>query len=230
MENSLSIIIPCYNEEKNIPLLIEKVKGIDSKNIEFIFVDNGSGDQTLELLTRMTSDNPRFHIVSVKKNIGYGNGIIQGLKASTGNVLGWIHADLQYEPSTIVDLMNYIPDNENWFIKGLRRKRSFVDSFFTFGMSLFESFIFRAFLWDINAQPTLLPRSLYNKWMNPPIDFSLDLYSYILAIKTRANIIKVPVILYERAEGNSSWNTGMLSRLRLIKRTIGYSFKLRNEI
>ena len=52
---------------------------------------------------------------------------------------------------------------------------------FTFGMSVFESVLLRRPLRDINAQPTLFPRSLYETWTTPPEDFALDLYAYVSA-------------------------------------------------
>ena len=48
-------------------------------------------------------------------------------------------------------------------------------------MSIFETILLRTFLYDINAQPTIFERSFYESWVNPPTDFSLDLYSFYLA-------------------------------------------------
>jgi polyisoprenyl-phosphate glycosyltransferase len=81
-------------------------------------------------------------------------------------------------------------------------------------------------MWDINAQPTLMHRSLYSKWDNPPTDFSLDLYAYYQAKNHRHEILRIPVNFGPRTFGDSHWNTGMVSRLRFIRRTLSYSWQL----
>ena len=93
----LSIIIPCYNEGMNIPLLIKSL--LDSinqrKDVEVILVNNGSTDDSESILNKeVNRNNNLFKIVNIKKNIGYGFGILTGLKNATGDVLSWTHADL----------------------------------------------------------------------------------------------------------------------------------------
>ena len=104
-----------------------------------------------------------------------------------------------------------------------------MDKLFTIGMSFYETLMLHTKLWDINAQPTIISKEFFNKWENPPYDFSLDLYAYYMAKKMKLKIYRYKVVQHEREEGESSWNTGMNARIKLIKRVIEYSKKLKNR-
>ena len=229
-----SIIVPCFNEEKNIPLLIthfEKV--ITSNEIELILVENGSSDNSLKILETLTKNHPFAKIVVVPVNKGYGYGIKQGLNVATGNFIGYTHADLQTDPNDVVkaiDIVKLNNFNENILIKGRRKCRPFSDRFFTFGMSLFESIYLRKKLLDINAQPTLFSSVFYEKLKNIPNDFSLDLYFLYTAQINNQKIVRFNVFFTPRLHGESSWNKGIKSKWKFIKRTLLFSFKLKKEI
>ena len=94
-------------------------------------------------------------------------------------------------------------------------------------MSIFETILLRRILYDVNAQPTIFPKDFYEKWVNPPTDFSLDLYSYYFAIKNKYKIDRIKVNFLKRIYGESKWNYNFFSRIRFISRTVNYSIKLR---
>lgn len=226
-----SIIVPCYNEEKNIKKLVKVFKELKEEinNLEIILVNNGSEDNTKEEIKKAIKEYPWIKAVNIKKNQGYGHGILTGLKVSSGEWKGWIHADLQISPKVFLNFIEIIEskNRNNYFFKGLRKKRPIIDTVFTIGMSVFESLYLKTILWDINAQPTLLHKNLFEKLIDPPLDFSFDLYTFYKAKKNNYKIVRIPVLQYDREEGNSSWNTGMSSRLKLIKRTIQFSKNLK---
>jgi len=227
-----SLVIPCFNEAKNIPLLLERCKKFSNDNtIEVIIVNNGSTDNTNQVLSELLPLYPNFRKINVKKNIGYGFGIIQGLKSAKGSVLGWTHADMQTDPYDFLRGIDFFKQsNKNIFVKGRRYGRPFGDTFFTIGMSIFESILLGTRLWDINAQPTIFSKSFFHSLKNPPNDFSLDLYFYYKAIQSNLKIYRFPVLFGERAHGVSHWNVDFSSKLKFIHRTINYSFKLKKYI
>lgn len=230
----LSIIIPCYNEAKNIPLILAKFSQlIKANDIEVILVNNGSFDNTEMVLKKHLPQYPFARTVKVEKNQGYGFGILSGLRVASGIFIGWTHADLQTDPGDVIrafDLIkiaNFLP---TLFAKGLRKKRPLFDVFFTIGMSFFESVYLKKKLWDINAQPTIFHRSFFEQWHNPPHDFSLDLYALYMAHKSKLSIIRFPVLFPKRLHGSSSWNTGLSAKWKFIKRTIKYSYSLKRTL
>ena len=112
------------------------------------------------------------------------------------------------------------------FVKGLRRKRKVGDEFFTICMSIIASIFLKKYLWDINAQPNLFPKSFFNSWKNPPADFSLDLYVLNNAKKQKFNIVRFPVVFKDPIFGSSKWNKNFFSKIKFIKRNFVYTFKL----
>lgn len=228
----LSLIIPCYNEAANLPLLVERCKPLAlDPGVEVVLVDNGSTDASLAILTELLRDAPGCRSIRVEVNQGYGFGILSGLRTATGDVLVWTHADLQTNPMdalTAFGLFRSSADPRRLFVKGKRSGRPAMDVAFTAGMSVFETLLTGKAMRDINAQPTMFHRSFFERWSDPPSDFSLDLYAFWRAKSERLTIKRIPVTFGERAHGVSHWNTGFAAKWKFIKRTVNYSLRLRN--
>ncbi len=224
----VSLVIPCFNEGKNLPFLLkklEKVKG--NKSFEIIIVENGSDDDSLSIIKSFISEFPNLKLVSIKQNKGYGYGIIQGLKKAEGDLLAWTHADMQTNPLDIIEGLKHFSNTEKkLFVKGLRYGRKITDRFFTICMSIFASLNLKCFLWDINAQPSIFPASFFREWVNPPNDFSLDLYVYFLAKRKGYIVKRFNVEFSERLFGISKWNFNLKSKVKFIKRNLKYILKL----
>ncbi|MDC0253352.1 glycosyltransferase family 2 protein [Bacteriovoracales bacterium] len=230
----LSIVVPCFNEEKNLTLILEKFNShINRSDIEVILVDNGSTDGSQKVFEEQIPRYSFARLVRIENNIGYGHGILAGLKNAKGEFLGWTHADLQTDPKDVLRALEKIEEKGNaksLFIKGKRKGRPFFDEFFTKGMSLFESLYLKKALWDINAQPNIFHKSFFDTWENPPNDFSLDLYSLFLAKKKKMDIQRMEVLFPPRVHGESSWNKGLASKWKFIKRTLVYSRQLKKVL
>lgn len=226
------IVIPCFNEGKNIENLIRQcreVTALSDFNLGFILVNNGSSDETHELLTSLIKEDELMKYLFLSENKGYGGGILEGISVSSAPIVGWTHADLQ---TPLVDCLAGLKELQlgKDFAKGVRGGRKFGDKFFSNGMALFESLLFKLKLHEINAQPTMFKREFMSYWNNPPKDFSLDLYALLIASKTKRKIGRFSVNFLPRLFGESKWNTDLKSRLRFIKRTVTYSVALRRKI
>lgn len=228
------MIVPCYNESKNVPLILEKFDSvIKRKDIEVILVNNGSNDGSQELMESLIINYPFARIVHVKINEGYGFGILSGLREAKGYYLGWTHADMQTDPYDVIKALDIIEEKGNptqIYVKGERKNRPLFDQLFTTGMSIFETFYLKETLYDINAQPNIFHVSFFKSWTAPPHDFSLDLYTLYMARQQKIDIIRFNVIFPERLHGESSWNTGLSAKYKFIKRTLSFSKKLKKEL
>jgi glycosyltransferase involved in cell wall biosynthesis len=226
-----SLVIPCYNEAANIPLLLERCRVLTAKDVEVILVDNGSTDDTPDVLQNMLPKYLGCRSVRVEKNQGYGFGILSGLRASHGQILGWTHADLQTDPQdALFGFELFDKYGLNIFVKGCRYGRSFMDVVFTLGMSVFETILLTRLMWDINAQPTMFSRKFFETWGDAPHDFSLDLYAYYKARVSGLKIYRFPVKFGERVHGKSHWNVNWAAKWKFICRTIKFSFRLKRRI
>jgi len=226
-----SLIIPCYNEAANLPLLLDRCKELTHRpDIEIILVDNGSTDNSPEVLLNLLPQYPGCRSVRVEKNQGYGFGILAGLRAATGEILGWTHADMQTDPQDALQgLALFDKHGVDIFVKGQRYGRPLADMVFTLGMSVFETMLLGKPLWDINAQPTIFSRTFFETWLEPPCDFSLDLYVYYQARCKRLEIHRFPVRFGERAHGVSHWNVNWAAKRKFIRRTVDFSLQLRKS-
>jgi glycosyltransferase involved in cell wall biosynthesis len=231
----LSIVVPCYNEAKNIPLILEKFASVIKRpDIEILFVNNGSKDTSQKVFDQLI---PKFFfakVIKIEVNQGYGFGITSGLREAKGEYIGYMHADMQTDPADPIKALELIErqaNSENCFVKGDRKGRSLLDQFFTIGMSLFETIYLRTKLWDINAQPNIFHKSFFeNIKDNCPKDFSLDLYFLYMAKKKKLNIIRFDVMFPDRMFGSSNWNTGIASKWKFIKRIVQSSMKFKKGL
>lgn len=228
----LSIVIPCFNEAENIPLILERFKSVlTTENIEVLLINNGSTDNSQTVLNELLPNYSFARTVIVPKNQGYGYGILQGLKEAKGDYIGWTHADMQTDPNDVVRAYEILDKHrgEAVFLKGNRQGRPLFDVFFTAGMSFFETVYFGTLMNDINAQPNIFPRTFFERWNNPPYDFALDLYAFYQAKKQKLKIIRFPVNFTPRLHGSSKWNTGLRSKIKFIKRTLKFSVELKKR-
>lgn len=231
----ISLIIPCYNEEGNLQILLNKldylIKEYSKDEIEIILVDNGSTDNSQKIIKKNELFlHKKISLLSIKENKGYGDGITQGINYSKSNIICWFHADLQFDPIDALKIYNQNKDillNSEVIIKGNRKNRSILDTFFTVGMSIFTFFLFGRCLNDINAQPKIFNRNFLRFVTNPPLDFSFDVYFLLVALKNNTKIMEMPVKWYDRNAGVAKGGGSLKLKLKLTLRTIKYMMKLR---
>ncbi|MBR5637891.1 MAG: glycosyltransferase family 2 protein [Pseudobutyrivibrio sp.] len=112
----LTIIVPCYNEEESLPIFYEAIRDVEPKlptvDIEFLFVDDGSKDKTLEVCRQLHEKDERVHYVSFSRNFGKEAGIYAGLEKSKGDYVVIMDADLQDPPALLPEMLGYIESGE----------------------------------------------------------------------------------------------------------------------
>jgi len=233
----LSIVVPCYNEAGNIPHLFARVITLFKEEVELevILVNNGSTDNSSAFFKEQLAQYSRLNIkvVEVPKNQGYGHGILFGLAHATGDYLGWTHADLQTDIADCFRAYQKLITGATDLIlvKGFRRKRNIMDKFFSFGMSVFAYPVLGMWLSEINAQPKIFKRELYQKIKEKaPFDFSLDLY-WLIKAKEIGQIASIPVYFTQRLYGEAKGGGGSLKlKYKLMKRTTSYILQTRSTL
>jgi glycosyltransferase involved in cell wall biosynthesis len=229
----LSLVVPCYNESKNIPLILERFNQFIEDEAELILVNNGSTDDSQKVIEKYLVDYTFARSVKVEVNQGYGFGILTGLYTAKGEYLAWTHADMQTDPYDVIKALEIIETSnqpKKTFVKGNRQGRPLSENIFTWGMGIFETIYLGVSLNDINAQPNLFHRSFYEQWNDPPHDFSLDLYAFYMARRHKLEVVRFPVLFTDRLHGHSHWNIGLKGKWKFIKRTLDFSFKLRKRL
>ena len=100
----VSIIVPCFNEEKTIEKIIEKILNLKDINLEIIVIDDGSSDLSKDILEKKLKNKIDILILN-EKNYGKGYSIRKGIKVATGDVLIIQDADLEYDPADFYKLI-----------------------------------------------------------------------------------------------------------------------------
>ena len=125
--DKITIVIPCYNEQETIPYLkTELDKLFNSTNeveFEIIMVDNCSKDNTLKLMKELHDEDSRFHYISFSKNFGKDSSMYAGLKASTGDYVTIMDADLQDPPMMIMEMYKIIKSEDVDSVAAFRKNR-----------------------------------------------------------------------------------------------------------
>mgnify|MGYP003298466911 CR=1 FL=1 len=120
----ISIIIPCYNEEQAIPYFYEEITKI-SKTInydfEYIFVNDGSKDKTIEVIKKYSKKDKNVKYIHFSRNFGKEAAMYAGLEKSTGDYVAIMDADLQDPPSLLPEMLNFLENNEEYDCVGTRR-------------------------------------------------------------------------------------------------------------
>ena len=120
----ISIIVPCYNEEEAMPIFYEEIvkvaKEMKKVEFEFIFVNDGSRDKTLEVARELHKKDERVRYVSFSRNFGKEAGMLAGLEAAKGDYVAIMDVDLQDPPYLIKDMYESIK-NEGYDCVATRR-------------------------------------------------------------------------------------------------------------
>lgn len=112
----ISILVPCYNEEASLPLLYNELKKLTESQKqyewEFLFVNDGSCDNTLSILENLRKTDKRCNIINLSRNFGKESAMLAGFDYVTGDAMVIMDADLQHPPQVIPQMI------EKWIIEG----------------------------------------------------------------------------------------------------------------
>lgn len=110
----ISIIVPCYNEEEALPLFYEEItkvaKKMEKVEFEFMFVNDGSKDKTLEILRELSKKDKRVRYVSFSRNFGKEAAMFAGFDNVTGDYVAVMDADLQDPPALLPEMYQAIKE------------------------------------------------------------------------------------------------------------------------
>lgn len=122
--NTLELIVPCFNEEDSLPqfykTVVETVNSLEDISTSFIFVDDGSGDKTIQVIKQLAQSDSRVKYISFSRNFGKEAAMLAGMRMSRADFVGIIDADLQHSPSLIPDMVNAV-SREGYDIAAARR-------------------------------------------------------------------------------------------------------------
>jgi len=216
MVMKFSLVIPLWNEERNIVDLVESIFGSrlpDTGMAELILVNNGSTDQTGVLVTEMAEKYPWIIPVQLEENLNYGGGVYEGFQYTTSDIVCYIPGDLQVMPDDVIKVYQqfceYAAQQSSLFVKGFRVIRH--DPLQTQIVSWIYTFLANRVLnlrvKDVNGLPKMFHRNLLDLLPSERMKtFVFDSQILSIARENDWTVLEVPVTFHGRREGVSSWS------------------------
>ena len=200
-----SIVIPIYNEQENIKLLIDEIKNAipySDHEYEIIIVDDGSKDNSLNIIKKLITNNILF--ISNRKNLGQSYSIKIGIEKSSTNTIVTIDGDLQNNPKDIPLMLHTYFKNNLHFLGGIRTKRK--DSVSKKFASLLANNIRKKILND-DCDDTGCGLKIFEKniFLNFPFFDGIHRYLPALFKASNSNISYIDVDHRKRYMGNSKY-------------------------
>jgi len=230
---NLSLVLPCYNEEKSIDFLCKEFLSLPLKDYsaELILVNNGSKDNTkIEIqksIKSNSSSNVKIILVDLKNNKGYGGGISEGLKVASGDYIGWAHADLQTPLKDFLRIFEEIKGKKNILGKGYRKNNRGFDGIISRFHESLASLIWGIKVREINAQPKIFNKELMSYFKKMPEKSTLDTYIVYTCLVNKIEIKTIDVLFNTRKYGDSKWKNNFKNFISQIFLNIIYLFELR---
>lgn len=122
-KEKISIIVPCYNEEESLPIFYKEIDKISKEmkvvDFEFLFINDGSRDKTLNILREMAKKDKRVRYISFSRNFGKEAGMWAGLENATGDFVAIMDADMQDPPSKVKEMYDILSKDKEYDCVGL---------------------------------------------------------------------------------------------------------------
>jgi len=224
---TVDIIIPFYNEHKNVERTHLNQKKLDRlfHINNFIYVDNGSSDQTNDALQALANQDVRVKILTLGENRGYGFGMWEGIKSSSSDCIITNHADNQFDTYGFIHTnMDKISEDydASRCIVSKRVNRCFTDQSKTWVLTQLVS-LFRGQRYpDFNGQPKIMPRNVIMSMKNVQYDFCFDLAVVDHLHLRNCDILSLPIVEIDRKAGHSSWKGDYSKTFRIVLRYVLY--------
>ncbi len=205
----VSIVIPCFNEEENIELLVSEIKKVlDNYKFEIIFVDDASYDRTFEILSSISKNDPKVRVYKLVRRMGQSAALWVGFRMAQGRFVVTLDADLQNDPKDIPKILSLLEEFD--MVSGVRVSRK--DSLFRKIASRIANSV-RNFIIGDPVSDVGCSLKGYKKELVQKIPFFKNMHRFIpaLVIKIGGKIAETEVTHRPRMAGKSKY--GILDRL-----------------
>lgn len=223
---TLSVVVPCFNEEKNLPLLVNRInQALGSAGItgEIVLVNDGSGDGTGAVIDLLARQFQNVRAVHHAGNRGIVEGWRSGLAASRGDLVLTTDADLQYAPEDIPPLYREMVSGDWDLVQGWRKDREQPDwmrDSLSVGLSKLLQWMFSMNLQDVKSGFIVYKKDVFKDIL----DFRMRYFSFQSLVTVAGHfkgyrIHQIPITFHKRHAGES-----------FIRRPILFSLKAATDL
>ncbi len=207
----LSVVVPVYNESKNILILLNEIKKNISHDDEIIVVEDGSVDNTLDEIKKF-----ECKLIVHKKNIGKGQSLIDGINLAKGDIILFLDGDGQDDPSEIPKLLDginkgydfvigsrFVEDDKKKITRYTKTALSNINWFGNKGLTFFINFLFGLNIKDTQSGFKCFKRDAIKNLNLVSKKYEIETEIVIKSKRDKLKILEVPVFRYERKYGES---------------------------
>ena len=219
----LSIVIPAYNEEKMILKTTEVVSGIMEREkipFELVFVNDGSKDQTWEMIEKAAEKNSHVTGIRFSRNFGKESAIFAGLANAEGDCIAVMDCDLQHPPETLVEMYRLWEQGYE-VIEGVKRSRGKESILHRASAGMFYKIMSKAVQIDMSRASDfkLMDRKAVEALLSMP---ERNAFFRALSSWVGYRTTSVEFDVQERTEGESKWSTWSLIKYA-VRNIVGFS-------
>lgn len=204
---NVSCVMPAYNEQDNIEKAVNNAIGALERfasEYEIIVVDDGSTDNTFDILMRLTSTIDNLKVIRHGENKGYGAALNTGFRSAGYDLIFYTDSDNQFDMNDISLLLNVCENAD--IVAGYREKRKDTKSRLL-SSKVYNNLVCRLFgisMIDINCAFKLFKKSVFDTINVSSTDFFIDAEIMIKAYESNMTIVEVPVTHHPRLAGKST--------------------------
>ncbi|MDD5966787.1 MAG: glycosyltransferase family 2 protein [Blautia sp.] len=219
----LSIVIPAYNEEKMIWKTTEVVSGIMEREkipFELVFVNDGSRDQTWEMIEKAAEKNTHVTGIRFSRNFGKESAIFAGLANAEGDCIAVMDCDLQHPPETLVEMYRLWEQGYE-VVEGVKRSRGKESILHRASAGMFYKIMSKAVQIDMSRASDfkLMDRKAVEALLSMP---ERNAFFRALSSWVGYRTTSVEFDVQERTEGESKWSTWSLTKYA-VRNIVGFS-------
>ena len=219
----LSIVIPAYNEEKMIWKTTEVVSGIMEREkipFELVFVNDGSRDQTWEMIEKAAEKNTHVTGIRFSRNFGKESAIFAGLANAEGDCIAVMDCDLQHPPETLVEMYRLWEQGYE-VVEGVKRSRGKESVLHRASAGMFYKIMSKAVQIDMSRASDfkLMDRKAVEALLSMP---ERNAFFRALSSWVGYRTTSVEFDVQERTEGESKWSTWSLIKYA-VRNIVGFS-------
>jgi dolichol-phosphate mannosyltransferase len=234
MPAALSVVVPCYNEADGVPQLKERLLPVlerlaaGGRPVDLLLVDDGSRDNTHDLLCAAFAGRPSTRVVRHERNLNLGAAIRTGVRETRGEWIAFLDSDCTYDPAALegmvaaleagADLATVSPYHPKGKVEGVPPYRLLLSR----GASLIYRILLRRRIYTYTAMVRAMRRETAVRSASPASDFSAVAEMMLKALKQGRRVAEIPATLSLRRFGESKMKTARVIRahLRLIARLL----------
>ena len=229
IDESVSVIIPAYNEEANVKRLVRdtiKIISSHARKYEIIVVDDGSTDNTLKELSSIKNKN--LKVIKNKKNMGKTKTMVNSFSMAKGDIVSFIDADYQYDPKDLVKLIEKVREGNDICIGNRRRRRdSLYRKFMSWGFNTFDKMMFGIEVKDVNCGLKAFKKESFKKIKLKFLTTRWFIDTELLAryYRNKSRVAEIEISHYERKNSVSK-----VSAVYLASETLVYGIFLKLDM